>query len=47
MFYDKAVEADANVTLWMVEDSGHVDAVWEDSIEYEERLVNFFTQSLE
>ena len=31
-FYDKAVEAEANVTLWLVEDSAHVDALWELSL---------------
>ena len=46
-FYNKAVEAEANVTLWLVEDSAHVDALWEYSQEYESRLVNFFSNSLE
>ena len=46
-FYDKAVEAEANVTLWLVEDSAHVDALWEYSQEYESRLVTFFSNSLE
>ena len=46
-FYNKAVSADANVTLWLVEDSAHVDALWEYSSEYEFRLVEFFTNSLE
>ena len=46
-FYNNAVSADANVTLWLVEDSGHVDALWEYSPEYESRLVSFFTNSLE
>jgi len=45
-FYDKAVEAEANVTLWLVEDSAHVDALWEYSSEYESRIVTFFTDSL-
>jgi len=45
-FYDAAVDSNANVTLWMVEDSGHVDAVWENP-EYQERLVSFFTEALE
>ncbi len=47
MFYEKASEADANVTLWLVEDSAHVDALWEYSSEYESRLVSFFNNSLE
>ena len=47
MFYEKATESDANVTLWLVEDSAHVDALWEYSPEYESRLVSFFTNSLE
>ena len=46
-FYNKAVEAEANVTLWLVEDSAHVDALWEYSQEYESRLVTFFSNSLE
>ena len=46
-FYDKAVEAEANVTLWLVEDSAHVDALWEYSQEYESRMVTFFSNSLE
>ena len=45
-FYNKAVEAEANVTLWLVEDSAHVDALWEYSSEYESRIVTFFTDSL-
>ena len=45
-FYDKAVEAEANVTLWLVEDSAHVDALWEYSSDYESRIVTFFTDSL-
>ena len=45
-FYKKAVEAEANVTLWLVEDSAHVDALWEYSSEYESRIVTFFTDSL-
>ena len=45
-FYDKAVEAEANVTLWLVEDSAHVDALWEYSSEYESRIVTFFADSL-
>ena len=44
---EKATESDANVTLWLVEDSAHVDALWEYSSEYESRLVSFFTNSLE
>lgn len=47
IFHAKAVEADANVTLWIVEDSAHVDAVWEYSVEYQSRLVIFFSNSLE
>ena len=47
MFYENASEADANVTLWLVEDSAHVDALWEYSSEYESRLVSFFNNSLE
>ena len=47
MFYEKASGADANVTLWLVEDSAHVDALWEYSSEYESRLVSFFINSLE
>ena len=47
IFYDKAVKAEANVTLWLVEDSAHVDAVWEYSDEYQHNLVNFFRNSLE
>jgi len=46
-FYNEAVKADANVTLWLVEDSAHVDALWEYSSDYESRIVNFFTNSLE
>ena len=46
-FYNKAVKAEANVTLWLVEDSAHVDALWEYSQEYESRLVTFFSNSLE
>ena len=45
-FYNKAVEAEANVTLWLVEDSAHVDALWEYSSEYESRIVTFFADSL-
>ena len=45
-FYNKAVEAEANVTLWLVEDSAHVDALWEYSSDYESRIVTFFTDSL-
>ena len=45
MFYDRALASDANVTLWMIEDSGHVDAVWENP-EYQGRLVSFFTDAL-
>ena len=45
-FYDKAVEAEANVTLWLVEDSAHVDALWQYSSDYESRIVTFFTDSL-
>ena len=47
MFYEKALEAEANVTLWLAEDSAHVDALWEYSSEYESRLVSFFINSLE
>lgn len=46
-FYDKAVEADAEVTLWLAEDSGHVDALWEYSDDYQSRLVTFFNNSLD
>ncbi len=46
-FYDEAVKADANVTLWLVEDSAHVDALWEYSEDYESRIVSFFDNSLE
>ena len=46
-FYNEAVKADANVTLWLVEDSAHVDALWEYPSDYESRIVNFFTNSLE
>ena len=45
-FYNKAVEAEANVTLWLVEDSAHVDALWQYSSDYESRIVTFFTDSL-
>ena len=45
MFYDRALASDANVTLWMIEDSGHVDAVWENP-EYQGRLVSFFNDAL-
>ena len=46
-FYDKAVSSDANVTLWMVEEGGHVDALWEHPDEYQNRLVTFFSSSLD
>ena len=46
-FYNEAVKADANVTLWLVEDSAHVDAMWEYSSDYESRVVTFFANSLE
>ena len=46
-YANEAVKADANVTLWLVEDSAHVDALWEYSSDYESRIVNFFTNSLE
>jgi|TARA_B100001094_G_scaffold308391_1_gene340987 pimeloyl-ACP methyl ester carboxylesterase len=46
-FYDEAISSDANVTLWMIDGSGHVDAVWEHQIEYQERLVSFFSGALE
>ena len=45
-FYDKAVSSNANVTLWMVEEGGHVDAIWEHPTEYQNKLVTFFTESL-
>ena len=45
-FYNKAVEAEANITLWLVEDSAHVDALWQYSSDYESRIVTFFTDSL-
>ena len=46
-FYDEAISSNANVTLWMIDGSGHVDAVWEHQIEYQERLVGFFIGALE
>ena len=46
-FYDEAISSDANITLWMIDGSGHVDAVWEHQIEYQERLVSFFSGALE
>ena len=45
-FYDRAVSANANVTLWLVEDSGHVDAVWSKSKDYQHNIVEFFQDSL-
>jgi hypothetical protein len=34
------------VTAWYVDDRGHVDAIWGESDEYQERLVGFFSNAL-
>ena len=36
----------ANVTVWIPEDVGHVEAVFASPVEYEQRLVTFFQESL-
>ena len=41
-----AKQAGANVEVWIPEDVGHVEAVFAASVEYEERLVTFFRESL-
>jgi fermentation-respiration switch protein FrsA (DUF1100 family) len=41
-----AKQAGANVTVWIPEDVGHVEAVFALPHEYERRLVTFFRDSL-
>jgi dipeptidyl aminopeptidase/acylaminoacyl peptidase len=41
-----AKRAGANVTVWIPEDVGHVEAVFASPEEYEQRLVTFFRESL-
>jgi len=36
----------ANVTTWYVNERGHVDALWGNSDEYQLKLNQFFTSSL-
>jgi dipeptidyl aminopeptidase/acylaminoacyl peptidase len=38
-------ETDPNFEPWLVEDMGHVEAIWEFTDEYQSRLVTFFTQA--
>ena len=36
------IENGGNVETWYVEDRAHVDAMWSDSEEYQDRLTSFF-----
>ena len=41
-FEERMIQNGGNVETWYVEDSAHVDAMWSDSEEYENRLTSFF-----
>ena len=41
-FEERMIENGGNVETWYVEDRAHVDAMWSDSEEYENRLTSFF-----
>ena len=41
-FEERMIENGGNVGTWYVEDRAHVDAMWSDSEEYQDRLTSFF-----
>ena len=46
IFEEKMISNGANVTTWYVNERGHVDALWGNSEEYQLKLNQFFTSSL-
>lgn len=45
-FHDIAISNDSNSTIWIIDDGGHVDGVWEYTSEYQAKMVEFFSSSL-
>ncbi|HJL54828.1 MAG: hypothetical protein QGF28_04710 [Candidatus Thalassarchaeaceae archaeon] len=45
-FEARMLDNGGTVTAWYVDDRGHVDAIWGESDEYQERLVGFFSNAL-
>ena len=45
-FHNIAANANTNSTLWLIDGGGHIDGIWAHTIDYQNRLVTFFTNSL-
>ena len=45
-FHNIAINANTNSTLWLIDGGGHIDGIWDHTIDYQNRLVTFFTNSL-